>query len=106
MNYLGILQNDIGGEITALMILGAASFLTAGKAGIVKAWEWIKENRRTVLAIEGVALAFFAFWIWIRGMNPEIAYTENMFNVTDAAANLTDRNSGKLMPALNKALVD
>jgi len=32
------------------------------------------------MAGEAVFLAMFVLWIWVRGMNPEAAFTENRWN--------------------------
>ncbi len=76
LTYLGILQNDLGGQIVTLLLLGIMALAISGVEGIRQSFRWLKDNKRIVIAVELVALAFFAFWVLIRGMDPDVAYTE------------------------------
>ena len=73
---LGILQNDLGGEVLALavVVLLAAISLTQSKGR--ELWLWVQQNWKTILAVEGVFLVFFALWAVVRAANPEILNTE------------------------------
>ena len=71
----GIAQNDIGGLLLGLMILGGIS-----------AWAWINcrteivdwfsTNRRLILTSEVLFLLAFGFMAFVRAANPEIVGTE------------------------------
>ena len=102
---LGIAQNDLGGLLLGLIVLGGLSawaFMTVdrepqtvshlqreiakhpeGEAegeGVVKGpssmVEWAKDNIKLILATELVFLAFFALFVFFRSANPEIIGTE------------------------------
>lgn len=72
---LGVLQNDLGGEIIALVLLVIGSFFALG-GNKDKIIQWIKENKKILLNLELVFLALFALWAVVRAANPEIQYTE------------------------------
>ena len=73
---MGVLQNNIGGEIIAFAIIaGLATWAIWGER-YKQLIAWMKQNYRSILTIEILFLVTFAFWTWIRGMNPEVAYTE------------------------------
>lgn len=73
---LGVLQNDLGGVLTALgfLILISVLLMRNGKWGDLGIW--IKSNWRFILAAECVFFILFAFWTVVRAANPEAAYTE------------------------------
>lgn len=75
-NSLGVLQNDLGGEIVAFTAVLALSTWASCNGKIRELIKWAGKNKRTILFSEGVFLLLFVAWIWIRGMNPEAAYTE------------------------------
>lgn len=75
LTYLGILQNDAGGVLLALLILAVIS-LAAGKTRLADLWKWIKAEKRLVLTVEVLFLLAFALWAFIRAANPEVNYTE------------------------------
>src|SRR5688572_2584550 len=70
-----IAQNDIGGLLLGLVILGGFSawaFLQC-RAEIL---EWLRANRRLVVTTEGLFLFAFGFMAFVRAANPEIVGTE------------------------------
>src|SRR5688572_7862841 len=70
-----IAQNDIGGLLLGLVILGGFSawaFLQC-RAEIL---EWLRANRRLVVTTEGLFLLAFGFMAFVRAANPEIVGTE------------------------------
>jgi YYY domain-containing protein len=73
---LGILRNDLGGLLLALIILIVLSYLAYRNipAGEIRTW-W-DENRRLVLIVELIFLVAFAGWTIVRAANPEILGTE------------------------------
>ncbi|HEY3475093.1 MAG TPA: DUF2298 domain-containing protein, partial [Anaerolineales bacterium] len=70
-----IAQNDIGGLLLGLVILGGLSawaFLNCRTdIGI-----WLRENRRLILTTESLFLLMFGFMAFVRAANPEIVGTE------------------------------
>lgn len=76
LNSLGILQNNLGGEIVAFLILVSFSVIALLPNRLPELLHWLKENIRTVLAVEAVFLIFFAGWAVVRAANPDILYTE------------------------------
>ena len=70
-----IAQNDIGGLLLGLLILGGLSawaFINC-RSEIV---EWYRNNRRLVITTESLFLLAFAFMAFVRAANPEIVGTE------------------------------
>jgi len=72
---LDIAQNDIGGLLLGLVVLGGLSAWTFvnHKAEIQN---WIGENRRLVITTEVLFLIAFGFMAFVRSANPEILGTE------------------------------
>jgi YYY domain-containing protein len=73
---LGILQNDLGGEILAFLIVIALSILALTKGCFSEVKRWVKENWKTILSVEIVFLVFFGLWTIVRAATPEITGTE------------------------------
>jgi len=85
---LGLAQNDIGGLLLALVVLGSLSAWaaltiddgprTAGNLvnGLSSMVEWAKENRSLVLTTEILFLLAFGLMAFVRSANPEIVGTE------------------------------
>ncbi|HTX92771.1 MAG TPA: DUF2298 domain-containing protein [Anaerolineales bacterium] len=70
---LGILQNDGGGLLVALLALAALSASTLlRKERRLELLEWIRANRRTVLMVELLFFLAFALWAFVRASNPNI----------------------------------
>ena len=70
-----IAQNDIGGLLLGLLILGGLSawaFVNC-RAEII---EWFRDNRSLVLTTELLFLLAFGFMAFVRAANPEIVGTE------------------------------
>ena len=70
-----IAQNDIGGLLLGLVVLGGLStwaFLNCR----VEIIEWFRANRRLVLTTESLFLLAFGFMAFVRAANPEIVGTE------------------------------
>ena len=68
---LGIAQNDLGGLLLGLVILGGLSAwaLVRCRSEII---EWTQSNRRLILATETLFLAAFGLMAFARASNPEI----------------------------------
>ncbi|HLF74456.1 MAG TPA: DUF2298 domain-containing protein [Anaerolineales bacterium] len=70
-----IAQNDIGGLLLGLVILGGFSawaFLTCR----VEILDWLRANRRLILTTESLFLLAFGLMAVVRAANPEIVGTE------------------------------
>ena len=76
LGSLGILQNNLGGQVIAFLLLTGISMWAGFNGGWQQLREWLKVNARNVLAMELLFFGLFLFWTLIRGMNPEVAYTE------------------------------
>ena len=72
---LGIAQNDMGGLLLGLVILGGLSAwgIVNRKSEVI---HWLDENRRLILTAELLFLFAFAFMAFVRSANPEIVGTE------------------------------
>ncbi len=76
LNSLGVLQNDLGGAILALILVLAAATAIVFRGGGNEIWTWVKDHKRNLINMEVVFLVFFAVWAVVRAANPEVAYTE------------------------------
>src|ERR1043166_746071 len=68
---LGLAQNDLGGLLLGLVILGGLSawaYLRC-RSELV---EWLRENRRLIITTEGLFLLAFGAMAFVRSTNPEI----------------------------------
>lgn len=77
MASLGIVQNDGGGLLLALLVLAAVSgsgLLPRERREGLR--DWLKSNRRTVVAVEVLFFLAFAFLTFVRAGNPDIHGTE------------------------------
>src|SRR4030095_2875288 len=72
---LGIAQNDMGGLLLGLVILGGLSTwgIVDRKSEIIN---WLSKNRGLILTAEILFLLAFALMAFIRSANPEIVGTE------------------------------
>ena len=84
---LGIAQNDIGGLLLGLMVLGGLSVwaFTAKHEShstdimvndLLSTISWIKENTKLIITTEILFLVAFGFMAFFRSANPEILGTE------------------------------
>ncbi|MHC1740876.1 MAG: DUF2298 domain-containing protein [Anaerolineaceae bacterium] len=73
---LGILQNDLGGEILAILLVIFVSVLCLNKGKARELWQWVRGNWKTILVVEVVFFVFFALWAIVRSATPEITGTE------------------------------
>ena len=75
---LGLADNDGGGALLALLVVGAASWLAYRRRapGDAPLGAWLRANRTAVLAAELIFVVVFALWVWVRAQNPAIANTE------------------------------
>jgi YYY domain-containing protein len=71
----GIIQNDTGGVLLALSLVGVVSFL-AGRGQWKEILAWLDKNKRAILTGELLFLVAFGFAAWLRAMGPDISGTE------------------------------
>lgn len=76
LGSLGVLQNDLGGQVLAFLVvlLLSVNNLRNGRHRLLGAW--LRQNLHTIIIIEALSLLVFILWAFIRGMNPEVTYTE------------------------------
>ena len=81
MASLGLVQNDAGGILLALVLVVAIvgwSLAAKGKfnEGLHEIFAWLKDNQRLVIATEMLFLVAFVFMALVRSTNPESLGTE------------------------------
>lgn len=77
MASLGVTQNDSGGLMLAILILGAVSAARLSNREFRRSMaDWLSDNRRVILTIEIVFFLSFAFLAFVRSGNAEIIGTE------------------------------
>lgn len=74
----GLLGNNGGGILAALLGVGALSLLAYRRrpADDAPLGAWLRANWRTVIVIELLFAGVFALWVWVRAQNPAITATE------------------------------
>ncbi len=73
LTVLGVTGNDAGGLFfTLLLLVGVSAALLGKSAERSSLLAWIKENRRLVVAVEGLFFLAFAAWAFVRASNPNI----------------------------------
>jgi len=87
---LRLLQNDISGQLVALLILVIVNLLIARQDGFTVIWNEVKANQRLILWAEGVFLFAFVLMVILRAFNPEIINTEKFMEM--AFINAIDRS--------------
>jgi len=73
---LGLLRNDLGGLLFALLVLIALSGRAVRGVSLDELAGWLGRQRAMILAVELVFLASFAWMAFVRAANPEILGTE------------------------------
>jgi len=76
LTSVGLLQNDLAGQLLALVILVCLSLWAGWKDKFAALRTWIKENVKFILAIEILFLIAFGLWSFVRASNPAIIGTE------------------------------
>src|SRR5690554_4856116 len=75
LSSLGLLGNNRGGILLALLLVLAAS-VWAYRRNSGEVRQWLRANRRYVLIAELIFALSFFFWAWARAQNPAITGTE------------------------------
>ncbi|HXD11548.1 MAG TPA: DUF2298 domain-containing protein [Anaerolineales bacterium] len=73
---LGLAQNDMGGLLLGLVVLGGLSawaYFTPPAAQLI---DWLKDNKKLIITTEILFLIAFGFMAFVRSANPEIVGTE------------------------------
>jgi YYY domain-containing protein len=76
LGSLGILKNDLGGQLFVLVLILALSGLSLRGSRIQEMRLWFKSQRGLILGVEGLFLVAFGFMVIVRAANPEILGTE------------------------------
>ncbi|MBT3389389.1 MAG: hypothetical protein HN413_03180 [Chloroflexi bacterium] len=76
LGSLGVLPNDSGGQIFALLILVALSGAALRQVGWTNLKDWLRTQIGVILTIEILFLVAFGLWALVRAANPEIVGTE------------------------------
>jgi len=70
-----VLPNSLGGSLAAVAIFAVLSGWSL-RGQWAQLWDWLKENRKTILSVELLFLFSFAAWAFVRASNPDINGTE------------------------------
>ncbi|MBU0510201.1 MAG: hypothetical protein KJ638_00675 [Chloroflexi bacterium] len=76
LGSLGILNNDVGGELFALLIVAMLSGWALRSVGWPEIRNWLHAQWRLIITVEILFLVTFAAWAIVRAANPEITGTE------------------------------
>ena len=75
LGSLGFLQNNLGGILAAVAIMGGLSLLAYRQiGGELRAWIWGQWTQ--ILITELIFAILFGLWVWVRAQNPAISGTE------------------------------
>ena len=81
LTTLGLLNNDLAGALTVLLILLAFNMFVAWKIGFSQLRQWFESNRKLIVVTELVFVIGFAFWAIVRAANPDIIHTEKFMEM-------------------------
>jgi len=76
LGTLGILQNDVGGQTLAMVILLGLSAVSLRNGFFSSTINWVKSNKKLILFGEFLFLMAFALMTMVRAANPDISGTE------------------------------
>jgi YYY domain-containing protein len=79
---LGVLRNDLGGLLFALLVLIALSGWALHGVSLGELAKWLDRQRLVILVVEIVFLVSFAGMAFVRAANPEILGTEKPMELT------------------------
>ncbi len=75
LTSFGVLRNDSGGVLFALLLLAGISLLLIRREAAAFR-DWLRSQSRLIFGAEGLFLAAYLAWVVVRAANPEILYTE------------------------------
>jgi YYY domain-containing protein len=81
LGSLGVLRNDLGGQLFALAILLGLSALLLRRIDFTQLSSWFRSHRGYVIWVELLFLLAFAAWAFVRSANPDIFGTEKPMEV-------------------------
>lgn len=73
---LHLLQNDLGGVVFALLLVGALSAATLGRSGWRELRAWLSQRRALWVTAEVLFVLAFLGWSLVRAVGPEASGTE------------------------------
>lgn len=73
---LGVLQNDAGGTLLALVLVVCASIYSLWKTGFSELREWFRRSKGFVIVTEVLFFLLFAGWALVRAGDPSATGTE------------------------------
>jgi len=76
LGSLGVLQNDLGGVLTAFALLIVFSVLCSTQGRFAELKTWLRANLKTLVTMEVLFFVAFALWTVVRAANPDVTYTE------------------------------
>lgn len=76
LGSLGLAGNESGGILLGAFAVAGLGALWLGPRGWADLRAWLRRERAYVFAVEGVFLAAFLIWTWVRAYNPQILGTE------------------------------
>ena len=97
---LDFVPNNLGGAIGALVALaGVSLWALRGKRREITGW--LRENRRSILALEVLFGVSYLVWAFVRANNPEIQFTEKPMELAFLNAVLRSESFPPLDPWLS-----
>lgn len=81
MVSLGLMRNSLSSQITVLVFIILINGYILYRVGWKTIWNWVTENRNTILVTESVFLIFFGIWTVVRAANPDIIHTEKFMEM-------------------------
>jgi YYY domain-containing protein len=81
LGSLGVLRNDLGGQVFALAVLLVLNALILRKIDFSHLNSWFRSHRGYIVWVELLFLLAFAGWAFVRSANPDIFGTEKPMEV-------------------------
>ena len=81
MVSLGLMRNSLSSQITVLVFIILINGYILYRVGWKTIWNWVTENRNTILVTESVFLIFFGIWTVVRAAKPDIIHTEKFMEM-------------------------
>jgi YYY domain-containing protein len=81
LGSLGVLRNDLGGQLFALVILLSLSALSLQRVDLARLRAWVQSQRGYIIWVELLFLVAFAAWAIVRSANPDTFGTEKPMEV-------------------------